>query len=169
MKIYFAADHAGFNFKNSLLEYVRDQLGQAGVMYEVEDVGAHELDATDDYPVIVAVAARLLARDVKEGLDSRLIMVGASGQGEAIVANRFAGVRAAVYYGKPAGPQIDASGKQLDMIASVRTHNDANALSIGARFVTLEESMAAVKEWLETPFSKEDRHLRRVAEIETQV
>lgn len=164
MKIYFAADHAGFELKNALLAMVRDEMNM-----EVEDIGAHELDATDDYPIIVAVAARALARDIKEGRDARAILVGASGQGEAIVANRFEGVRAAVFYGQPPHRQTDASGHELDMIASIRMHNDTNALSLGARFISLEEAQAAVRTWLTTDFSREERHLRRIAEIDTTV
>ena len=85
MKIYFAADHAGFALKQELLNFVRGDLG-----LEVEDCGAFAIDANDDYPDIIAKAARALSLDVASGKDSRAILIGASGQGEAIVANRFA-------------------------------------------------------------------------------
>ncbi|MBM3261554.1 RpiB/LacA/LacB family sugar-phosphate isomerase [Candidatus Kaiserbacteria bacterium] len=153
MKIYFASDHAGFEMKNALVAYVRDELA-----YEIEDVGAREFDAEDDYPLMIAVAARMLVRDLKEGMQSRAIILGGSGQGEAIVANRFPEVRATVYYG----------GKP-EIIKLSREHNDANVLSLGARFLSLDEAKAAVKEWLTTAFPKNDRHLRRIAEIETVV
>ncbi len=86
-----------------------------------------------------------------------------------MVANRFKGVRCALYYG-PAGVakrvQKDLSGKSLDMLASTREHNNANALSLGLRFLTLEEAKTAVKEWLEAPFPGEERHARRVKQID---
>src|ERR1700754_2891879 len=106
MKVYFASDHAGFDTKNRLVEYVRDHLG-----YDVDDCGALVDDPQDDYPGIVAVAARKLSEDIAAGKDSRAIVAGASGQGEAIVANRFKGVRCALYYGDPGNQQVDASGK----------------------------------------------------------
>lgn len=162
MRVYFASDHAGFELKNKLVEYVRDFLG-----VDVEDCGALDLDATDDYPHIIASAAKRLSTDVSQGIESRAILLGGSGQGEAMVANRFKGVRAALYYGEAKAPQTDATGKRLDIIASVREHNDANALSLGARFVSLEEAQDAVKKWLETPFSGDERHARRVADIDT--
>ena len=161
MTIYFAADHAGFDLKNELLAFVRDEL-----RFEIHDCGAYENDPADDYPGIIATAARSVSRDITNGTESRAIILGASGQGEAIVANKFSNVRAVVYYG-PAGRQIDASGNQLDMIASTRAHNNANVLSIGAKFVSSEDAKHVVREWLATSFSNEERHARRIAEIET--
>src|SRR3989344_6650134 len=99
MKVYFAADHAGFEIKNALVEYAR------GLGYEVEDCGAFVNDPADDYPGIIASAARKLSADVAAGKDSRAVVAGASGQGEAMVANRFKGVRCALYYGQAAGEQ----------------------------------------------------------------
>lgn len=164
MRVYFASDHAGFELKNKLVEYVKDELG-----IETEDCGALEFDAADDYPHIIGTAARRLSNDVLQGLDSRAILLGASGQGEAMVANRFKGVRAALYYGEAKAPQTDAAGKRLDMITSVREHNNSNALSLGARFISLEEAQNVVKKWLETPFPGDERHARRVADIDTQL
>jgi ribose 5-phosphate isomerase B len=135
MKVYFASDHAGFEAKNKLVEYVRNQL-----KCEVEDCGALVNDPQDDYPGIIAVAARKLSEDVAAGKDSRAIVAGASGQGEAIVANRFEGVRCALYYGDPGNEQVDASGKHLDILMSTREHNNANALSLGLRFLTLDQA-----------------------------
>jgi ribose 5-phosphate isomerase B len=153
IKVYFASDHAGFEMKNALIAYVRDELG-----HEIEDVGAREFDAGDDYPPIIAVAARSLAQDLKEGRDAKAIILGGSGQGEAIVANRFAGVRAAVYY-----------GGRPEIIKLSREHNDANVLSLGARFLSVDEAKKAVHEWLLTPPPKDERHMRRLSEIETIV
>jgi ribose 5-phosphate isomerase B len=143
MKVYFASDHAGFDAKNELVEYVRDQL-----KCDVEDCGALMNDPQDDYPGLIAVAAKKLSEDVAAGIDSRAIVAGASGQGEAIVANRFKGVRCALYYGDPGNQQVDASGKQLDILMSTREHNDANALSLGLRFLTLDQAKHAVARWL---------------------
>lgn len=161
MKIYLASDHAGFHTKNRLLAYVRDEL-----RHEVVDCGAFVDDPQDDYPEIIADAARQLSEDVAAGQDSRAIVAGASGQGEAIVANRFRGVRCALYYGDPGNAQVDASGKQLDIIAGSREHNNANALSLGLRFLDFEKAKDVVTRWLATPFSGEVRHARRIAQID---
>lgn len=160
MRIYFAADHAGFELKNTLLEYVR------GLGHETEDCGAFQYDKNDDYPLIITSAARKLSDDVAKGVASRAIVIGASGQGEAMVANRFRGVRCALYYGLTQKVQTDNDGNSLGIIASSRVHNDANALSLGARFVGTDEAKQVVQEWLETPFSGEERHARRVKQID---
>lgn len=143
MTIYFAADHAGFDLKNELLACVRDELG-----FTVLDCGAFTHDSDDDYPAIIATAARLVSTSPDT---ARAIVLGGSGQGEAIAANRFPQVRAVVYYG---GPE--------EIITLSREHNDANVLSLGARFLTLDEAKSAVRLWLATDFSGEARHLRRV-------
>ena len=161
MKVYFASDHAGFDAKNALVDYVRDHLG-----HEVEDCGALVNDPQDDYPAIIAAAARKLSEDVAAGKDSRAIVAGGSGQGEAIVANRFKGVRCALYYGDPGNQQVDASGKRLDILASTREHNDANALSLGLRFLTLDQAKEAVARWLAAPFPGDARHARRITQID---
>lgn len=163
MKIYFAADHAGFEIKNQLLVFVRDELG-----HEVEDCGAFVNDSADDYPAIIASAAKKLSADAEARKDSKAIVAGASGQGEAIVANRFKGVRCALYYGQAARQQTDMSGKALDMLSSTRQHNDANALSLGLRFLSLEEAKDAVARFLSTQFSGEERHARRIKQIDDQ-
>ena len=162
MKIYFASDHGGFEIKNQLLAYVRDELG-----YEVEDCGAFAYDANDDYPSIIADAARKLSTDALSGIDSRAIVAGASGQGEAMAANRFKGVRCALYYGEASRRQTDMSGRELDILSSTREHNDANALSLGLRFISLDEAKSAAKRWLEMGFSEEDRHARRVKMLDS--
>ncbi|MDP2648603.1 MAG: RpiB/LacA/LacB family sugar-phosphate isomerase [bacterium] len=159
MKVYFASDHAGFEMKNELIAYV------SGLRYETEDCGAYEMDKDDDYPEIIARAARKLSEDAMLGGDDRAIVIGASGQGEAIVANRFRAVRCALYYGE-AGEQVDASGRVLDMISSSREHNDANALALGARFLTFAEAKEAVHRWLSIPFSGAERHQRRITKID---
>ena len=161
MKVYFAADHAGFELKNILLAFVRDELG-----HETQDCGAATFDVNDDYPEIIASAARELSEDTLAGRDSRALLLGASGQGEAMVANRFKGVRCALYYGIPRRTQTDAAGNELDMLAATRIHNNANALSLGGRFLTAEEAKEAVQKWLAVPFTNETRHARRVNQID---
>jgi len=158
MTIYFATDHAGFELKEKLIEFVRDVLG-----HEVVDCGADTLDSGDDYPVFIKKAAKAVSQN-PDG--AKAIILGGSGQGEAIVANKFPHVRAAVYYGPTPHAQVDAGGVSLDMIASVRAHNDANILSLGARFLNEEEAKEVVKLWLETPFNAEERHTRRINQID---
>lgn len=141
MKIHLGTDHAGFIHKETLKEF----LMQKG--YEVIDHGAHELDPDDNYPDFIAPVASAIAKNP----DDRGIVFGGSGQGEAMVANRVVGVRAAVYY-----------GGDKDIITLSRTHNDANILSIGARFVSAEEANSLAILWLETAFSREERHRNRI-------
>lgn len=158
MNIVFAADHAGYALKEVLVPYVRDELG-----YTVEDLGAFTLDTEDDYPEIVDRAARAVAAD-PAGV--RAVLLGGSGQGEAIAANRHCGVRAVVYYGPAARRQRDASQTELDLLTSTRAHNDANALSLGARFLTEEEAKAVVRAWLAAEFSGDERHVQRIRALD---
>jgi len=144
--IYIASDHAGFELKEKLKAYLLE-LG-----YEIKDFGAFSFDSEDDYPDFIRRAAKAVADD-PEG--SRGIILGGSGQGEAMVANRFKGVRAVVYY-----------GKDEKIITLSREHNNANVLSLGARFLTEEEAKKVVKLWLETKFNGEERHERRVRKID---
>ncbi len=146
MRIYFAADHAGFKMKNALIEFVKE------FGFEVEDCGAYELNPDDDYPEFVKKAAKAVSDKPDE---ARAIVLGGSGQGEDMVADKFSGVRSAVYY-----------GGNLEIIKLSREHNDANVLSLAARFLTLDEAKEAVRLWLETEFSGEERHKRRIDEIE---
>ena len=146
MKVYFATDHAGFHLKNAVLAFVRDELG-----YAVEDCGAYEENAEDDYPDFIKKAAQAVSSDPN---NSRAIILGGSGQGEAMCANRFSHVRATVYYG--GNPEI---------ITLSRGHNDANVLSLGARFLSPDDAQEVVRKWLSTDFSGEERHLRRLAKL----
>ena len=145
MKIYFAGDHAGFEFKKDLIAFVKS-LG-----HEVEDMGPFTYDPQDDYPDFVIP----LAKKVAASPDARGILTAASGQGEVVAANRIQGVRAVVYY-----------GGTLDVVYKTREHNDANILSVGARFAGFQEAKEAVHIFLETKFSNEERHVRRLAKID---
>lgn len=147
IKIILAADHAGFQLKNKIKTWME------GEGYIVLDVGAHTLVPEDDYPVYMSSASLKVAEDMTGA--AKAIIFGGSGQGEAIVANRFPGVRAVVWYGDVL-PATD-----LDIIKLSREHNDANVLSIGARFVSEEQAKNAITKWLSTPFSNEEKHERR--------
>lgn len=146
MTIYFATDHAGFELKNELLAFVRDVL-----TYEVVDCGAHTLDPEDDYTDYISVAAKAVSEDPAQ---RRAIVFGGSGQGEAMCANRYRGVRATTYY-----------HHDLDIIRLSREHNDANVLAIGGRFITRADAEEAVRLWLTTPFTKDERHVRRLIKL----
>lgn len=142
--IYLAADHAGFELKEEIKEYLIVQGMQ------VKDLGAFEFNPDDDYPDFVRPAAEAVAQDPER---SRGIVLGASGQGEAMAANKIRGVRAAVYY-----------GGSLDIVKLSREHNNANMLALGSRFLTKEQAMEAVDLWLATPFEG-GRHEKRIAKI----
>lgn len=164
-KIFIVSDHAGFALKSALLEHVRT-LG-----YEVEDMGAYALDPEDDYPDFVTPLAERVAEENARAADSaRGIIVGGSGQGEAMCANRVRGIRAAVFYGpRRVTVALDIEGGRsedgFDAVRLPRRHNDANVLSIGARFVSGSEADEAVRIFLETPFSDSPRHVRRLAKF----
>ena len=116
----------------------------------------------DDFPDFVAAAARKVAADK----GSFGVVIGATGQGEAMAANRVSGARAAVYYGDDYGAQTDSQGNILSLLQSVRAHNDAHILALGARFVTESAARRALQIFLDTPFSGDERHARRIAKID---
>ena len=144
-KIFLGTDHAGYNLKEEVKKY----LLSSG--YKVDDKGAYGFDAQDDYPDFIVPVAKAVAKNP----NSAGLILGASGQGEAIAANRVKGVRAAVYY-----------GSNIEIVKLSRTHNNANILSLGAGFLTKEEAVKAVKLWLGTDFSSEERHIRRIKKID---
>ncbi len=154
-KIYIASDHSGFTLKEKLEPFL------VSLGYEVEDCGAHEFEKTDDYPDVVTPCAQKVAGDS----GSFGIIIGASGQGEAIAANRIHGARAAVYYGESARPQTDSDGVALGIIESSRVHNGANILSLGARFLTEQEACEGIRRFLETAFPADARHKRRIDKL----
>lgn len=145
MRIYIASDHAGFELKKILVSHL-ELMGHV-----VTDKGAHELNPTDDYPDFIS----LVAEAITGGEADFGVVLGGTGTGEAIEANRLFGVRAAVYYG---GPE--------EIIKLAREHNDANILSLGARFISEDEAKRAVDLFLDTKFSGDERHKRRILKLD---
>jgi ribose 5-phosphate isomerase B len=146
MVIHLATDHAGFAHK----ELVREWLCAEG--WKVVDHGAHTYDPQDDFPDFIMQAAAVVSQ---QPVESCAIIFGGSGQGEALLANRFAQVRAVVYYGG------DESIPTLS-----RQHNDSNVLSIGARFVDIDTTKRVIWEWLHEPFLTDEKYARRNKKIE---
>ncbi len=140
-KIYIGSDHAGYELKEKLKTYL------SGLGHAVEDKGAYSYDANDDYPDFITPVAEAVAKE--EG--SFGVVLGGSGQGEAICANRVKGARAALYY-----------GKSIDIVKLAREHNNANILSLGGRFLSDDEAKEALALFLETPFTNDERHVRRI-------
>ena len=142
--IVLATDHAGFELK----EHVKKFLSEKG--FEIKDFGALEYDALDDYPDFIIPAAKFISKHKLIG-----IIFGGSGQGEAMAANRIKGIRAAVFYD---GPD--------DIIELSKLHNNANILSIGARFVSKQKSEEIINLWLSTNFEK-GRHQKRIDKLDS--
>jgi ribose 5-phosphate isomerase B len=139
VRVYLGSDHAGFELKAHLVQHL------PGVGHEVVDVGPAVYDAEDDYPpYCVETARRVLADEGSLG-----IVIGGSGNGEQIAANKVPGIRAALAY--------DLNTAQL-----ARQHNDAQVLAIGGRMHSIEEATAMVETFLATPFSGDERHARRI-------
>lgn len=144
--IHLATDHAGFALKES----VRDWLRQQG--YTVVDHGAIQFSPEDDFPDFIQKAAAAVSKQPAAVVG---IVFGGSGQGEAMAANRFPHVRATTYY-----------APDIDIITLSRTHNDANVLAIGARFVSFAAACEAIEAWLTTPFVPEEKRVRRNRKLE---
>ncbi|MBI1952170.1 RpiB/LacA/LacB family sugar-phosphate isomerase [Candidatus Saccharibacteria bacterium] len=156
MTIALASDHAGFEQLKDLQSYLES------IGHKCHNFGPTSLRPDDDYPDFVFPAARVVASG---GCDRGIIM-GRSGEGEAMAANRIKGVRCGVFYGPSVARRaVDARGKTsrdpYEIIRLVRQHNDSNMLSLAASFVSLEDIKGAVKLWLDTPFSGDERHERR--------
>jgi ribose 5-phosphate isomerase B len=140
MRVHIGSDHAGFELRAHLVAVLSDQ------GHVVTDHGAHVFDAADDYPPFcIRAAAAVVAEPGSLG-----IVIGGSGNGEQIAANKVAGVRAALAWSD-------------DTARLCRMHNDANVVSIGARMHSLEEATAFVETFLSTAFTGEERHARRLA------
>jgi ribose 5-phosphate isomerase B len=161
MKIALATDRSGFEQLKDLKEYI-EELGHTCV-----DYGPASLNIADDYPDFIFKAAQA----VSTGECEAGVILGSSGQGEAMAANRLKAVRCAVFYGPAVvGRIIDANGRvsssPYEIVKLSRQHNHANMLSLAARFVSLNDMKAVVKLWLETPYSEEPRHVRRVDKLD---
>lgn len=144
--IYLASDHRGTELKSRMKEWLHEW----GMPYE--DCGPLNVNPRDDYPDFVRLAAEKVAADPAV---HRGIVLGATGQGEAMVCNRLPGVRATVYY-----------GGTKEILTMSREHNDANMLSLGAAFMEPDEVKIAISLWLNTPFSGDERHIRRIKKID---
>lgn len=142
MRIYIASDHAGYEMKKALYEYLREE------GHEVEDIGNKEHDPNDDYPDFTFP----LAEKVVQNESSVGIILGLTGNGEAIAANKVRGARAAVCLNE-------------EMARKARDHNHANILSLGSDFLDIVTAKKIVDAFLRTSFSKEERHIRRVKKI----
>lgn len=156
MNIALATDHAGFEQLKEIQAFLESQ------GHQCHNFGPVSLRPDDDYPDFILPAAKAVA----SGGFERGIIMGRSGQGEAMAANRIKGVRCAVFYGPSVARRVvDAHGKTshdpLEIIRLSRAHNDSNMLSLSASFVSLGDMKNVIKLWLETPFSGDARHVRR--------
>lgn len=142
MRVYLGSDHAGYELKMHLVNHLTKQ------GHDVVDVGPHVYDPEDDYPAFcLHTGAKVVADEGSLG-----IVIGGSGNGEQIAANKIEGVRAALAW-------------RTEIAQLARQHNDANVISIGAREHTLDEATAFVDAFLATPFSGNPRHARRIAQL----
>jgi ribose 5-phosphate isomerase B len=146
VRIHIATDHAGLEFSQTLQQHLAD----AG--HEVIDHGPQSYDPLDDYPSFCIDAARAVVRDQRSGVEALGVVFGGSGNGEQIAANKVEGVRAALVW-------------NLSTAELAREHNDANVISIGARQHSVEEAIAFIDRFIATPFSGEERHARRIAQL----
>ena len=135
-----------FELKNKIKDFLIEE------KFEIEDMGAHTLDIDDNYTEIMMPLAMRILKDTE---NTKAVIFGKSGQGEAMLMNRFPGIRAIVYH-----------GKNLEIIKLVREHNDSNILSIGADFVDFEEAKEAIRLWLSTPFSNQERYIKRIEQMD---
>jgi len=142
MRLHIGSDHAGLELKAILVDYLRGQ------GHEVTDHGPHEYDALDDYPVFCIPAAEAVAVDPQ----SLGIVLGGSGNGEQMAANKVIGIRAAL-------------GWSTEIAKLAREHNNANVISIGGRMHSPDECKELIDAFISTPFSHDERHIRRINQI----
>lgn len=146
MRVHIATDHAGMELSAHLVEHLSAQ------GYEMVDHGPQEYDALDDYPGFCLKAAEAVAAERAEGHDSLGIVLGGSGNGEQIAANKVRGIRAALAW-------------SLDTARLAREHNDANVVGLGGRQHSLQEATALVEAFLTAAWSEDERHTRRIGKI----
>jgi ribose 5-phosphate isomerase B len=142
MKIHLGCDHAGFELKEKVVSHLKNN------GHEVIDHGAKKFDALDDYPVFCFLAAQAAAKDPS----SLAIVIGGSGNGEQISANKIKGVRAALAW-------------SAETAKLAREHNNANVMGLGGRMHSESESLAIIDAFIDTVFSNEERHVRRINQI----
>lgn len=148
MRIHIATDHAGLELSHFLIK----ELGALGL--EVFDHGPKEYDPLDDYPSFCITAALAVRADEDAGREALGIVLGGSGNGEQIAANKVQGIRAALVW-------------NLDTAKLARQHNDANVVAVGARQHSQDEVLELVKAFIAEPFSQDERHIRRIGKIAT--
>jgi ribose 5-phosphate isomerase B len=148
MRIHIATDHAGLELSHFLISEIRE------MGHEVFDHGPKSFDPLDDYPSFCITAALAVRADEDSGEDALGIVLGGSGNGEQIAANKVHGIRAALIW-------------SIDTAKLARQHNDANVLAIGARQHSQEEVLDLVRTFINEPFSQEERHIRRISKIAT--
>lgn len=146
MRIHIATDHAGLDFSTQLQRHLADQ------GHDVVDHGPIEYDPLDDYPAFCIRAAQAVAHDQQEGVEALGVVFGGSGNGEQIAANKVRGIRAALVW-------------SLATAELAREHNDANVIAIGARQHTFDEAVSFIERFIATPFTGEERHARRIAQL----
>lgn len=161
MRVAITTDHAGFEALKELKLFL-ESMG-----HDCVDFGPESLDMDDDYPDFMLPAARAVA----DGDCECGIVMGGSGQGEAMAMNRIKGVRCALFYSPAiAKVAIDAEGHvsndPYEIIKLARQHNDANVLSLSGRFLTLDQMKVAIEVWFGTPFSGAERHTRRIRKLD---
>ncbi|MBF4633673.1 ribose-5-phosphate isomerase [Agreia pratensis] len=146
MRIHIATDHAGLDFSQTIQEHL------ASLGHDVIDHGPTSYDPIDDYPSFCINAAQAVVRDQRAGVEALGVVFGGSGNGEQIAANKVTGVRAALVWNHSTA-------------VLARQHNDANVISIGARQHTVDEAMSLIDAFVAEPFSLEERHVRRIAQL----
>lgn len=161
MKVHLGTDHAGFEFKEKIKQFLVE-LG-----HEPVDHGAFSYDKDDDYPDFIRPAAEGVANNP----GSMGIIIGGTGFGEAMCANRVKGARSMVFYGPMLSQgAVDAEGRQssdpYELIKLSRTHNNANIISLGMRFLTQDQAKEAIQKFLEISFPGDERHARRVSKLD---
>lgn len=139
MRVHIGGDHAAYELQNALVDFLTEE------GHDVVNHGPHDYDALDDYPVFVLRAAEAVAAEP----DSLGIVLGGSGNGEQMAANKVEGIRCALAYNE-------------ELAALARQHNDARIVSIGGRFTPEDEAKAIVRTFLTAPFTGEERHQRRI-------
>lgn len=152
MKIVIASDHAGFELKKYLIENLKER------KFDIVDMGPYEYDENDDYPDYIKKVGQYISENNKTE-EFRGIVIGGSGQGENICVNKFLNVRSALIYGNDI--VLNTEIAKLS-----RQHNNANVLSLGARFIEKENAFKLIQIWLEEKFSNDERHIRRLLKLE---